>query len=186
MGVCDCPACPSQVLTITGLHTLIGWINGVVMSQLQTQERYGTQWLWAVTSSVSGGGCVLPRQSMIRLPHGVSVCGLQCHRGMSQALCPVPSRFLTPLDSVGPASVSGLAASFLSPLRCSPQWRVNPEVAWPTSTSSTRTCCPSSGAITCSWKRQTPMSGLSRAGLLAARPVEEVSAVVGSSGSGGE
>lgn len=115
-----------------------------------------------------------------------SVCGLQCHRGMSQALCPVPSRFLTPLDSVGPVSVSGLAASFLSPFRCSPQWRVNPEVAWPTSTSSTRTCCPSSGAITCSWKRQTPMSGLSRAGLLAARPVEEVSAVVGSSGSGGE
>lgn len=68
MGVCDCLACPSQVLTITGLHTLIGWINGVVMSQSQTQEHYGTQWLWAVTASVSGGGCVLPRQSMIRLP----------------------------------------------------------------------------------------------------------------------
>lgn len=30
----------------------------------------------------------------------------------------------------------------------------------------------------CSWKRQTPMNGLSRAGLPAARPVEEVSATV--------
>lgn len=30
----------------------------------------------------------------------------------------------------------------------------------------------------CSWKRQTPTNGLSRAGLPAARPVEEVSAIV--------
>lgn len=64
------------------------------------------------------------------------------------------------------------------PCRFSPRLRVNPEVAWPTSTSSMRTCCPSSGAIMCSWKRRTPTNGLSRAGLPAARPVEEVSAIV--------
>lgn len=46
-----------------------------------------------------------------------------------------------------------------SPLRCSPQLRVAPEAASPTSTSSMRTCCPSSGATTCSWRRQTPTSG---------------------------
>lgn len=78
----------------------------------------------------------------------------------------------TPLT---PTLISGLC---VSPRRFSPRLRVNREVAWPTSMSSTRTCCPSSGAITCSWRRRTPMNGLSRAGLPAARPVEEVSAIV--------
>lgn len=133
--------------------------------------------------SAPGGGYDSPPPSSVNLCLDSlmgRVCRLQYHRDMSQALCPVPSVFLTPLDPTGPASVSGpaLPPSCL-PLRCYLRRRVSPEVAWPTSTSSTRTCCPSSAATTCSWKRRTPMSGLSRAGPLAARPVEEVSAVGG-------
>ena len=63
-----------------------------------------------------------------------------------------------------------------SPLRYSSQLKVAPAAVWPTSTSSTRTCCPLSGATTCSWRRQTPTSGHSRAGRPAPRPAEEVPA----------